>query len=890
CSPGSYTVTVTNPVNGCTNTATAIVTENTVGPLVTIANPAPITCATPTVTLTASSTGNMTYSWSGSCFTSSTQIANPQVCEPGVYTVVVTNPTNGCTSSSNVTVQSDVVIPTAVVASPERLNCNNVTVQLNGTGSSAGAQYTYQWSTIGGNIVSGSSALIATADEDGPYRFVVTNNANGCTSEVLVNVVQTDPVTAVATASPASCAGASSGSAAVAPDGGTAPYTFLWSNGSTNSIATGLAAGTYTVIVTDADGCTAAAATTVTEPTALQLTTTTTAQTAVNLNDGTASVSASGGTPGYTYAWVTGSTTAALSNLSPGTITVTVTDANGCTATQIANVNSYNCNLNATISSTAASCSNSADGSATVAVSGATEPVAYVWSNSAATATANGLSAGTYSVSVTDFAGCPLVLSTTVQAPAPIVVNIAATQETVVGASDGTALAQATGGTAPYTYLWNTSATTASIEQLTSGTYTVTVMDANGCSSVQTATLQSIVCDLTTELIVTPVKCFNTSSGTASAIVTGAVGDVTYAWSTNATTDAVENLGIGTITVTVTDAVGCTTVDEADIVGPSAPLDVQVVNITGVPCPQDQSGSVTPSISGGWGQPYTFQFSWGVGGFSGFSAGLYSFTVTDAEGCSVVAGFNIEVLDDTPPLVVCPDNMVLCGANLFDYPAPQATDNCSGTLTPTLISGLESGSIFLDGVSTQVFTATDAAGNTGSCSFDVVVYPISDIIIDSVQNDVGGASVGAIYVQVIGESGPYTYQWIRNGVVVGATEDLTGVFTGTYTLIATDINGCTVQLAPVFVDNLVGTDNPANFVSNIKLWPNPAGNSFRVEMNGFEASDMSILNAQGRLVRMVQPTEWNDAIEVSELPTGFYYLKVISQNGSCQVVKWVKGE
>lgn len=890
CVAGAYTVTITNPVNGCTNTATASVTENTVIPTVPIASPAVITCATPVVTLSASGTGNVTYSWTGPCFTSSTQIANPQVCEPGTYTVVATNTTNGCTSSNSVTVQSDVVIPTAEVAPPEHLNCNNTVVQLDGTGSSTGAEYTYEWSTTSGNILSGNNALIATADQEGPYRFVVTNTSNGCTSEVLVNVVESDPVTASATSSAALCAGTPSGSAAVTPGGGTAPYTFVWSNGSTNSIATGLIAGTYTVTVTDTDGCTAAASTVVTEPTALQLAVTTTAQTAVNLNDGTASASASGGTPGYTYAWSTGATTSALSNLAPGSITVTVTDANGCTATQIANVNSYNCNLNATISSTAASCSNGANGSATVAVSGATEPITYAWSNSASTATTNGLAAGIYTVSVTDFAGCPLVLSTMVSAPPPITINIVTVNESAVGAADGSAMAQVSGGTDSYSYLWSTGAVTASIGPLVPGTYTVVVTDENGCTSQQTALVQSISCDLATELVVTPVKCFNTPSGTASSFVTGAVGDVTYIWSNGATTEIVENLNIGTITVTVTDGVGCSTVSEADIVGPASALEVQVVNITGVPCPQDQSGSATPAIAGGWGQPYTFQFSWGVGGFSDFPAGTYSFTVTDAGGCSVVAGFNIEVLDDTPPLVVCPDNMVLCGANLFDYPTPQVIDNCGGNLAPTLMSGLASGSIFLDGVSTQVFMATDASGNTGTCSFDVVVYPISDILIDSVQNDVGGASTGAIFVQIVGESGPYTYQWIRNGEVVANTEDLTGVFTGTYTLIATDINGCTVQLAPVFVDNVVGTDNPASLAAKIKLWPNPAGNSFRVEMNGFETSDISILNAQGRLVRTLQPTEWNDAIEVSELPTGFYYLKVIGRNGHCQVVKWVKGE
>jgi hypothetical protein len=271
------------------------------------------------------------------------------------------------------------------------------------------------------------------------------------------------------------------------------------------------------------------------------------------------------------------------------------------------------------------------------------------------------------------------------------------------------------------------------------------------------------------------------------------------------------------------------------------------------------------------------------------SAGIHTFTVTDAEGCSVVAAFNIQVLDTVPPALQCPQNIILCGADLVDYSAPEVTDNCSESpSSAALISGLSSGSAFLDGITTQVFRATDASGNTATCSFTVTVYPLSDIVINSIVHDSNNSGVGSIDVETVGESGPYTYEWRKDGALFANTEDLSGLATGTYTLIATDINGCTVQLAPVFIDNVVGTNNPEDVSAKIKLWPNPTGHAFRLELANIEPSHMEMLNAQGRLVRVLQTGEWNAEISVDELPAGFYYLKIISRTGICQVVKWVR--
>ena len=892
CAPGTYTVTVTNTTTGCTATASTIVTEDTVTPILSIGNVGVITCGSPTVVISATTNAlSASYAWSGPCFVGSQQISNPTVCAPGTYTATVTNPVNGCTNTASGVVQQNTNLPLAAIATPARLNCNNSSVQLDATASAQGAAYAYAWTTVNGNIVAGGTTLTPTVDEAGSYQLLVTDLTNACTSTASASVLESAPVTANASSTPAACSGEASGSATAVASGGVGPYQYLWSNDNTSATANNIAAGLYAVTASDSEGCTAVTTTTVAEPTALQISVTTTAQTALNLADGTAGAVASGGTPDYSYAWSNNGTTSSITGLAPGIYFVTATDANGCSAIQVGNVNSFNCNLSGTILSVDISCNGAANGSASVQTIGATEPVNYQWSNFATTPAISNLAPGPYLVSLTDAAGCPLVLGVEIQEPAALTILTTATGVSSIGATDGTASALPSGGTPGYTYLWSTNATTATIGNLAPGTYTVTVRDANSCSEIQTVVVPSVSCALEAEMSVFPVKCFGTASGMATVEVTGATGELSYLWSSGASTDIADSLTGGIIMVTVTDEAGCSVTGTGVVPEPESPLVASAVNINNVACPSDLNGSATPSITGGWGTPYAFQFSWGLGGFNNLSVGDYSFTVTDSKGCAVVATFEIAATDTIPPSMVCPDNLVLCGADLVDFETPVVTDNCSGgDVEATLILGLPSGSAFLDGVTTQVFRAADASGNSSSCSFTVTVYPVSDVIINEITDDSNGSGAGSIDIAAVGDSGPYTFEWEKDGAFFAATEDLSNLNTGTYTLVMTDVNGCTVQLAPIFIDNLVGTEDPASVEGKIKLWPNPARNIIRLEMTHFEPVAMEILNAQGQLVRVLQSDEWNSEISVDALPVGFYYLKMVSRRGACHVEKWVKGE
>ena len=305
-------------------------------------------------------------------------------------------------------------------------------------------------------------------------------------------------LTASAGGTPVSCHGGNNGTATATPTGNNGAVTYLWSNGATTQTISGLSAGTYTVTITDAVNCTAIASYTVTEPPVMDVTCTSTDVTTNGGSDGTASVTASGGTPPYTYLWNTGATTSSISGLVAGTYSVTVTDAKGCTAECSTTVNEPGCNLSASADGTPVSCNDGSDGTATATPTGNNGAVTYLWSNGATTQSISGLSAGTYTVTITDAVNCTAIASYTVTEPPVMDVTCSSTDVTTNGGSDGTASVTASGGTPPYTYLWNTGATTSSISGLTAGTYTVTVTDAKGCTAECSTTVnEPAPCELT---------------------------------------------------------------------------------------------------------------------------------------------------------------------------------------------------------------------------------------------------------------------------------------------------------------------------------------------------------------------------------------------------------
>ena len=329
---GNYTITVTNPANGCTATSSVLVSSNTTPPTANAGAPQTLTCASSSVVLdgSASSVGvNFTYNWAGPGIVSGGTTTAPTVNAAGTYTITVTNTSNGCTSSSQVTVSITVSTPDASAGSDLLLPCNTSSIFIVGSSITPGVNYA--WTTIGGNILSGATQSNVEINAPGIYILTVTNPANSCTNTdtMLVLLPALPTVTALEQTS-VSCYGLSDGVAEATGAGGLAPYIYYWSDGSSNvSIQT--SAGIYTVTLTDDNGCSATATVQIMQPTQLYLSLVDTVSPDCGSFNGSIEIVAMGGTPNYTYTWNNSTTTGAiLSGISEGSYTGYVTDANNC--------------------------------------------------------------------------------------------------------------------------------------------------------------------------------------------------------------------------------------------------------------------------------------------------------------------------------------------------------------------------------------------------------------------------------------------------------------------------------------------------------------------------------------------------------------------------------
>jgi gliding motility-associated-like protein len=653
-SAGTYTVTVTDN-NNCSTTQNFTITQPSLlaasaGSQTNIACNGAST-GSATVTATGGTTG-YTYSWSPSGGTAATASG----LSAGTYTVTVTDG-NSCTATRSFTLTQPTLL-VATASSQTNVSCNggsNGTATVTATGGTPG--YTYLWSPSGGTAATASGLTAGT------YTVTVTD-ANACT--VTRSFTITQPSAVIATASSQTniaCNGASTGSATVTASGGTTGYTYSWSpSGGTAATASGLSAGTYTVTVTDGNSCTATRSFTLTQPTLLVATAS--SQTNVSCNggsNGTATVTATGGTPGYTYLWSpSGGTAATASGLTAGTYTVTVTDANACTATRSFTITQPSAVIATASSQTNIACNGASTGSATVTATGGTTGYTYSWSPSGGTAaTASGLSAGTYTVTVTDGNSCTATRSFTLTQPTLLVATASSqTNVSCNGGSNGTATVTATGGTPGYTYSWSPSGgTAATASGLTAGTYTVTVTDANACTATRSFTITQPATLLATASAQTNIACNGGNNGSATVTPSGGTPAYSYSWSPSGGTSATASgLVAGTYTLTLLDSKGCSATRSFTITQP-ATLVATSSTQTNVLCNGGNNGTATVTASGGTpGYTYSWSPSGGTAATaSGLVAGTYTVTVTDANACIATRSFTItQPIPVSTPIVQSP--------------------------------------------------------------------------------------------------------------------------------------------------------------------------------------------------------------------------------------------
>lgn len=772
------------------------------GPIVTTAT-TPVCVGSP-INFTTTAVAGCTYSWTGPAgFTSAVQnptIASAALTHAGTYQVVYSTG-GGCTDTNTVAV---VVNPLPIIT-PTVTNplCNGAcTGSINAVPSAGSPAYTFSWNT-------GATTQIINSLCVGTYTVTVTD-ANGCIRVSSSTITQPPAITGGVTNVNPLCNGASNGQITVTgASGGTGALTYSIDGGAfqVSNVFTGLAAGTHTIIIKDANGCTFTIVTSLTNPPVVGIALVSTVPATCGVNNGSVTVSGSGGTGALSYS-IGGAFQASptFTGLAPGTYTVTVQDANGCTATITATVTSAASPIASIISTSNVTCFGGINGSVLIGATGGTPAITYSIDMAGPTPATpfqpsnsfTNLLAGNYVATIMDANGCTSTIPFTITSPPALTYTTVKTNVTCNGDCDGTITVSPSGGVPGYTYSSNNGLTFGAANPMTglcAGTIFVVVKDANGCLANSTVIITQPAPLVAAYTLVNPI-CPGACNGSITVTgVGGGTAPYTYSANGGAFQPAATLTGLcaGANTIVVQDANGCQLTSMQILVDPPH-YTINVVDTTESHCGFND-GSLEVAASGGTA-PYLYtNVTIGVGPqasglFPSLVAGGYLIEVVDADGCieQLFVGVNDVEMDG-----------VLDGiTNATCY------NSCDGTVQTHAVNGappiqyeLDLNGVFsLSGNFTGLCEGSHIVTivDNGFCIFTIpfmITEPDSILYSSTVVNVAcnGGATGSITITGVTGGSGGYTYS-IDGGSTFQASPTFNGLAAGTYNLMVMDVNGC----------------------------------------------------------------------------------------------------
>jgi hypothetical protein len=815
---GTYSLIVTNTSNGCSAASNYILNEDTTSPTAQANAAAPLDCSNTSTIVdgAGSSTGtNFSYEWQNASGNVLGTGLTVEVSQAGTYTLIVFNSANGCSNAVNAEVVASADIPVANAGVGGTLNCNTTSLILDGSASSNGSEYSYEWTTINGSITNGGTTLNPDVNAEGTYQLTVLNNDNGCISTSEVVVTETPELAiALENSTNVNCFGNNNGAAAIEVSGGNGTYTYEWSNGGSQASIEDLTAGTYDVIVSDEDNCTATYSIEIDQPQELSSNTAASNESSFQGNNGSATANPSGGAMGYTYAWSNGSTDATISNLAPGAYTVMITDANGCTKEETVTIEEFICTIASDVSSINVSCNGADDGQATASLTQGAGTPTYEWSNGATTSSVANLGAGTFTVIITDENNCPSTQEITITEPTPIMTSVIDVVDVIcANATDGSATVDAQGGIGTLTYQWSTGAITATATDLSAGTYTATVTDGNFCSTTTSVEIISND-DVMPQAIAQNITISVNANGMANLLPTmvdnGSTDNCNISTiDLDKTAFDCSNLGTNEVMLTVTDGAGNTnstmaTITVIDEIAPTITCLENVVSnscnevIYSLPTADDNCGVPTMELISGLASGEMFP--------EGTTEVMYK--VTDASGNEATCSFMVTV-----------ENTL--NIETMDEIMPTCNGEANGSLA-ALIGGGTAGYTYLwsDGQTNETaidltagaytLLVTDATG----CQFETTATLAEP---DALSADYSisspacfGAVNGAITATVDGGTEGYTFLW-SDGQTNQTANNLEA---DTYSVIITDANGCELMSSEIIMDQpdelILTLDNVTN--------------------------------------------------------------------------------
>lgn len=722
---------------------------------------------------------------SGAFNTASTQNASHTFSAPGTYTVVLIAKGGACNPPDTVT--NVVSVMSASVVSSSSVTCfNGNNGAATATVSLGTPPFAYAWTPSGGASLNASSLAA------GNYSFTVTD-ANGCQKTATVAIAQPPLLSPVVTPTNIQCNGQSSGSATVSVSGGVPAYSYTWSpSGGNAASAGGLAAGAYSVQVKDANGCQKTATINISQPPAL------TGSVAVTNPlcgaPGSATITASGGTSPLSYSWTpSGGSSNVASSLPAGTYTSMVTDAHGCSQAFTATL-SPSGSYTVTVSSVNVSCFGGSNGSATSTVTGTSGPYTYSWSPSGGTgASASGLTAGNYSLTVTDAAGCTDVEQLSITAPPKLNVFTASNDITCNGLANGSATITASGGTSPFVYSWYPSGGPGSTaSSLGAGNYSVFVHDAKNCIKQANFTITDPPA-ITASASVSNALCG--SPGSATVTASGGTGMLHYQWMPSGGASSVASLPAGTYSTVVSDSNNCQVTVVSNVAAP--PMFTTAVTASSVNCSGGADGTASVTVSGSTG-PYTYNWL-PTGNMSSFDnnlvSGSYTVAVQDTNGCQDLKTFFIP---EPSPLTPAVPNATICQGG-----QAAVTATVTGGTAPYSYQWLPQGAstpgVVLSPTITSSYTLN--VNDAHNCYAAPVVITVSVLppLSVTVNGPVTGCSgtTALLTATASGGNGNYHYSW-QPGSYSG--QQISPVITGTVQYTVTVNDGCSAQSAQATTD------------------------------------------------------------------------------------------
>jgi len=747
----------------------------------------------------AGGAGGYTYQWNtGDTDAAITIKADTIVGTIDKYAVLVTDAT-GCKALDTVSVTTTKSIDSVRVTTRDVTSCLGINGGFTITPLGGQGPYRFQWESnngIQGDTIGVAGALTVNNLKQGSYRVTITDSSpQGCEiglRQVLINGpsaiirnVQTRDVT---------CAGNANGSIMLTVTANNPVY--LWSNGATTPSLQNLSGGTYAVTITDGTCETALTDIVIEEPQPLKAIQELTEPTCRESNNGAIDLTVFGGIGNYRYQWSNGSLREDLNAINTGNYIATVTDSKGCILKDTIALEAPATLQIVTDSTKNVNCKNGADGYLKIEAAGGTAPYRFVWNTGSTSPVLPNLTAGAYTITLTDFKNCRQTVSFQIREPDSLKLNLLTQNNPRCdGEANGNLIVNATGGVAPYRFNWSNGATSSFVNNLGVGAYTVTLTDANGCAGGSLDINLTATSPISLAYNVTQPECIGRTDGQINLNPVGSL-PFKFKWNRGDSTQNIANLGVGTYAVTVEDAQGCV-YDTSIVVNAPQAFNFNFA-VFQPSCAGTTDGIIDLSFFNPGTPPLNYQWSNGAAmqDLMNLSQGNYTLTVTDARGCRFVS--DTIAIKNPPRLELLTESL--------------AQLSCKGDSTGFIEIAVKGGTMPYTYEWVGLGTNEPDIFNLPAGQYRLIVRDSNDCPIDTtfrllepptllVDVNVRSSSVceeefsNELRAKVSGGVPPYQFEWSNKA----QDSILTNVPPGDYELLVRDANGCEKQVSSIKV-------------------------------------------------------------------------------------------